>query len=30
MLGQHNEEVLVGEMGFTHEQLVALYQTGII
>ena len=29
-LGQHNEEVYVGELGFTHEQLVALYQTGII
>ena len=29
-LGQHNEEVYTGELGFTHEQLVALYQTGII
>ena len=27
-LGQHNEEVYTGELGFTHEQLVALYQTG--
>ena len=29
-LGQHNEEVYTGELGFSHEQLVALYQTGII
>ena len=29
-LGQHNEEVYTRELGFTHEQLVALYQTGII
>ena len=29
-LGQHNEEVYTGELGFTHEQLVALHQTGII
>ena len=29
-LGQHNEEVYTGELGFTHEQLVALYQTEII
>ena len=29
-LGQHNEEVYTGEVGFTHEQLVALHQTGII
>jgi crotonobetainyl-CoA:carnitine CoA-transferase CaiB-like acyl-CoA transferase len=29
-LGEHNEEVYTGELGFTHAQLVALYQTGII
>ncbi len=29
-LGQHNEEVYTGELGFSHEQLVALHQTGII
>ena len=29
-LGQHNEEVLCGTLGWSHEQLVKLYQTGII
>ena len=29
-LGQHNEEILCGELGFSKEQLVKLYQTGII
>ena len=29
-LGQHNEEVLCGALGYTQEQLVKLYQTGII
>jgi len=29
-LGQHNEEVLCGTLGFSKEQLVKLYQTGII
>ena len=29
-LGQHNEAVLCGRMGWSREQLVKLYQTGII
>ncbi len=29
-LGQHNEEVLCGTLGWSREQLVKLYQTGII
>jgi crotonobetainyl-CoA:carnitine CoA-transferase CaiB-like acyl-CoA transferase len=29
-LGQHNEEVYCGALGYSREQLVKLYQTGII
>ncbi len=29
-LGQHNEAVYCGMLGYTNEQLVKLYQTGII
>jgi hypothetical protein len=29
-LGQHNEQVYCGMLKFTNEQLVKLYQTGII
>ena len=30
MLGEHNREIYCGSLGFTDEQLVKLYQTGII
>ena len=29
-LGQHNEAIYCGILGYTNEQLVKLYQTGII
>ena len=29
-LGEHNHEIYCGELGYTQEQLVKLYQTGII
>ncbi len=30
MLGQHNEEIYCGRLGYTNEDLVKLYQTGVI
>ena len=29
-LGQHNQAILCNELGYSHEELVKLYQTGII